>query len=175
MADILEIMKRRRSVRRYSGEKVSGEALEKILEAGLLAPSGKGIYPWEFITIRDRQMLDRLSRCREGAARMLEGADCAVAVIADTQKSDVWIEDCAAAMMSMHLAASALGVGSCWIQGRLRRAEDGRSTDEYVRELLSYPEEFSLLAVLSLGIPQKEPRMRCKAELKWEKIHEERF
>jgi nitroreductase len=116
-------MQKRRSVRSYTGDPVPMEKLNLILEAGMLAPSGRAIRPWELIVIRDKQKLIDLSSCRMGgAARMLVGADLAIAVVGDEEKSDTWTEDCCVAMSYMMLMAEQLGVGSCWIQERLRSA-----------------------------------------------------
>lgn len=174
--DLLEIMKKRRSIRRYTGEKIPEEKLEMILQAGLLSASGRAIRPWEFIVVQDKETLQYLSECRIGSAKMLQGADCAIVVIADSEKTDVWIEDCSIAMAQMHLMADSLGVGSCWIQGRLREAE-GKTTEEYVREKLEFPESFRLEAILSLGIPEAEAKAKAHelGELLTEKIHREKF
>ena len=114
---MVELLQERRSIRRYTGEAVPEESLKQILQAGLLSPSGHNAKPWEFVVVKDRETLDKLSQCREGSAEMLKGAYCAVVVLGDEEKTDVWTEDCSAAMMNMHLTASSLGVGSCWIQG----------------------------------------------------------
>ena len=101
--ELLRAMQKRRSVRNYSGEPVPMEKLNMILEAGMLAPSGRAIRPWELIVIRDKQKLISLSSCRMGgSARMLAGADLAIAVLGDEEKSDVWTEDCCVVMENMH-------------------------------------------------------------------------
>lgn len=173
--ELLEIMERRRSVRAYTEAPVAEEHIEKILQAGLLAPSSKGKRPWELILVRDKETLRSLAKCRACGARMLASADCAVVVIGDAARADVWIEDCAVVMAQMHLMASSLGVGSCWVQGRLRRRIDGRFADDCARELLRYPENYNLLAILSLGMPQEDLPPRALADLPMEKIHREIF
>lgn len=173
--ELLEILRRRRSVREYTGEPVAEEHIEKILQAGLLAPSSKGRRPWELILVRDKKTLQALTECRGCGAKMLAGADCAVVVVADETSTDVWVEDCSIVMAHMHLMASSLGVGSCWIQGRLRKRKDGRLADDYVRELLQIPEQYRLSAVLSLGMPKEEPQPRALEELPVDKIHREMF
>lgn len=171
--DLLEIMRKRRSIRSYSSEEIPEESLMKVLQAGLLSPSGKAKRPWEFIVIRDRENLDYLSGCRAGGVKMLREAQCAIVVIGDEKEQDVWVEDCSAAMTNMHLMASSLGMGSCWIQGRLRSADE-KTTEEYVRERLGFPENYRLEAILSLGMPAvKMPGYELEelpmGKVKWEK------
>lgn len=173
--DLLEIMRKRRSVRTYTGEPVSKENLEKILKAGLLSASGRAIRPWEFIVVREKETLRKMATARTMGAKMLEGADCAIVVLGDEEKTDVWTEDCSIAMANMHLMADSLGVGSCWIQGRLREASDGRTTEDYIRELLEYPKNYRLEAILSLGMTDQHPEARNLEELPIEKVHQEKF
>ena len=171
---MVELLQERRSIRRYTGEAVPEESLKQILQAGLLSPSGHNAKPWEFVVVKDRETLDKLSQCREGSAEMLKGAYCAVVVLGDEEKTDVWTEDCSAAMMNMHLTASSLGVGSCWIQGRLRTV-NGKSTEAVVKEILGFPDHYRLEAILSLGMPAVHPEARKLEALPMEQIHWEKF
>lgn len=173
--DLLEMMRQRRSVRSYTSESISEENINKILEAGLLSASGRGIRPWELIVVRDKDTLHKMADSRDHGAKMLEEADAAVVVIADETKTDVWTEDCSIVMSNMHLMASALGTGSCWIQGRLRKSADGDSTEEYVRKLLGFPENYRLEATLSLGMAEKVPEPGKVTEELWKKVHRESF
>ncbi len=173
--ELLKLMQHRRSVRTYTGESVSEEQIVRILQAGLLSASGRAIRPWEFIVVRDKEMLRKMAGARASGAKMLEEADSAIVVLGDEQKSDVWTEDCCIAMANMHLMADSLGVGSCWIQGRLREASDGRTAEAYLRELLLYPEHLRLEAILSLGIAKEHPEAYTLEELRMDKVHRERF
>lgn len=173
--ELIQAMQNRRSVRTYTDEAVSEEKLEKIIQAGLLSASGKAIRPWEFIVVRDKETLKKMPECRAAGAAMLAGADCAIVVLGDADKSDVWTEDCSVAMANMHLMADALGVGSCWVQGRLRMAADGRTTEEYLRDLLKFPENCKLEAILSLGMPLNHPAAYELDALLTEKVHKEVF
>ena len=125
--------------------------------------------------MRDKQMLERLSGCRSSGANMLKQAAAAIIVIADEQKQDVWIEDCSVALGYMHLAASALNLGSCWVQVRLRAAADGRSSEEFLREALGFPLNFKAEAILALGVPQQRPNPHDLQKLNLSKIHKEKF
>lgn len=173
--DLLEVMQKRRSVRTYTGEAVTEENVTRILQAGLLSASGKAIRPWEFIVVRDKEVLAGMAESRAAGARMLAAADCAIVVLGDEEKSDVWIEDCSAVMANMHLMADSLGVGSCWVQGRLREAPDGRTTEEVLRELLGFPANYRLAAILSLGMPKDHPAAYELEELSMAKVHREKF
>ena len=154
--ELLEILQKRRSVRKYTAENISQDKLEKILQAGLLAPSSRAIYPVELVAVRDKEMLRRLSECKAAGAAMLKDADTAIVVVGDTAKSDAWIEDCSITMTLMMLEATEQGVGSCWVQCRGRRTSEGTSTEERIRALLSIPANYGALAILSLGVPAEE-------------------
>lgn len=173
--DVLAELSRRRSVRSYLGEAVPDELFDRIVEAGLRSASGRGLRPWELIVVRDHATLEALASCREHGAGMLSGADAAIVVVGNPDVADTWIEDCSIVMANMHLEASACGVGSCWIQGRMRQAADGRSTQESVAELLGIPEPYQLEAILSLGMPESVFEARQLDESLRTKVHEGRF
>ena len=170
--ELMEMMLNRRSVRKYAAGEIGDEQLDAILSAALLAPSSKGIRPWEFIVIRGREALDTLTGFRQGSGKLLSQAVCAIVVLGDHEKADMWVEDCALAMGNMHLMASTLGLGSCWIHGRHRFAEDGRSSEDFLRERLGFPGNLSLEAVLAIGLmPEDRPAPHTLDELDRTKIH----
>lgn len=175
MSDLIEIMRSRRSVRQYTDEKISDEQIKKILSAALLAPSGHSKYPCEFIVVKNSETLEKMSHCRVGVAKMLASAAAAIVVIADKEKSDTVVEDSAVAMMNMELMAASLGIGNCWIQVRAREAENNSPGEDFLREILKFPENFMCQAILSLGIPAKQPRARELEKLNFSKVHEEIF
>lgn len=173
--EMMNLLHNRRSVRKYTGEAVTDEQIQMILKAGLLSPTSHNSKPWHFIVVRDREMLRYLSDCRVGSAKMLENAACAIAVLGDQDKTVCWTEDCSVALTQMHLMTEALGLGSCWIQCRLREAPDGRPTEEYVREKLAFPANIRLEAILSIGVPDQHPAPHTDDELLMERIHNEKF
>lgn len=170
--DMLNVFLKRRSIRSYTGEAIPMEKLNMIIMAGLSSASGSAIRPWELIVVRDRQKLIDMSGCRlRGSSRMLAGADAAIIVVADETLSDVWVEDSSIVMANMHLMASALGIGSCWIQGRLREAIDGETTEDFMRRLLQFPSECRLEAILSLGMPDEDLPATPPESLPFGKVH----
>lgn len=174
--DMLNAILHRRSVRQYTDEPIPEEKLTAILHAGLAAASSKNRRPWEFVVVRDRAMLDQLCSCRPGAANLLGKCQAAIVVAADAELVDVWVEDCASAITQMHIAADALGLGSCWLQVRNRMAPDGiTSTEDIVRGLLGIPAKYGVMAMLTLGMPVSHPGAKTVDDLPLEKIHYDHF
>lgn len=173
--DLLDIMKNRRSIRKYTGEKIPADKLELILQAGLLAPSSKNIRPVEFVVVENGDTLKKLSRCKQFGSAMLADAACAVVVIGDAKKADAWVEDCSLAMGYMLLMAESLGVGACWVQERLRKNLLGKDAGESVKKILEIPAEYEVEAILSLGMPEKKEEPQRWNETERDKIHRENF
>lgn len=169
--ELSEIMRHRRSVRKYTDEPVPEEALEKILQAALLAPTSMNKRPWEYYVIKDRQILKELSRAKQHGAALLEGCDTAVAVFADSDLSDVWVEDCSIALAYMDLMASSLGVGSCWVQMRNRRDQSGSDAEENVRNALGVDLPYRIVGILALGMPAEDKAPYDLQSLMWDKVH----
>lgn len=172
---LLEMMYNRRSVRKYTGESVSDEALQQVLAAGLLAASGKNIKPWEFVVVKNKETLEKLAECRVGSVPMIKTADAVIVVLAKEDATDVWVEDCSVAMANMHLMADSLGLGSCWVQGRLRPSNDERMAKDVVREVLNVPDTYEVEAILTLGVPAEKAPAYTEADLKKDKVHYETF
>ena len=171
--DITEIMLKRRSIRKYKDMPIDAETVKKIADAGLLAPSSRNLRSAELIVIKDKAVLKNLSGVKGPGSAMLDGAAFAVAVVGNSQKADAWIEDCSLALIYMQLAAADSGVGSCWIQCRLRMSSiEGGSSEDYAREILGFPKEYSLEAIMSFGIPDEE-KSKCVADEG--RVHNERF
>jgi len=105
--DALEAIRRRRSVREYTGEPIPREDLEKIVDAGRLAATGNNQQPWDFVVVTDREMVEGL----KVAAQWMEKAGAIIAVVMDPS-SRWWLEDGAAAVENMLIASTALGYGS---------------------------------------------------------------
>lgn len=175
MENFLELLKNRRSCRRFTDEPVSQESVANIMRAALMSPSGHRINPWEFVLVEDKETLRQLSVSKAAGAQLLEGAAMAVVVIADTEKSDVWVEDCSIATILMQLAAEEEGLGSCWVQIRLRKDAEGVSAEENVRSLLGLPMNYAVLSIVAIGHKERESKPFDEEKMQWEKLHIERF
>ena len=129
----------RRSIRRFTGQPVEQEKIDLLLEAALRSPSSKGNTPWQFMVVQDRQRLNQLAVAKAHGATFLKNAPLAIVICADPSQSDVWVEDASIATTLIHLEATDLGLGSCWVQIRLRQREDQSSSQEFLAELLGLP------------------------------------
>jgi nitroreductase len=162
--DALEAIRKRRSVRDFTGEPIPREDLLKIIDAGRMAATGYNRQPWEFIVITDREMIDQL----KVAARWMENAGAVIAVALDPT-SKFWLEDGSAAVENMLIASTALGYGSCWLEGYTLPRE------EEFKELLGVPENRRLLTLVPIGVPVEWPTQEKKTReevLFWEKYGE---
>lgn len=146
-----ELLLRRRSIRRFTDEPITVEEKTKLIHAGLVAPSSKNSRPWNFIVIEDKEIIEKLSKCKMIGAMPLETASWAIVVAADTRSSDVWIEDASIAASYVQLQAEELGIGSCWVQIRGRMFDGETTSSEYVKELLELPAELEVVCILALG------------------------
>lgn len=173
--ELLELMRNRRSVRQFTDEPVPQEKVEKVLQAALLSASGRGIRPWEFIVVQDKDSILKLSECRPGVNKTIAGGNVAVVVVADAEQSVIWVEDCSIAMANMYLMAEEQGVGGVWIHCRERETPDGGSTEEYVKEVLGVPEQFRVLAMFVFGVPAAHSAPYELDQLKTEKVHYGKF
>ena len=159
--EALEAIRKRRSVRRYTGAPIPKEDLETIVDAGRLAATGSNKQPWEFIVVTERGMIDQL----KVASQWMDKAGAIIAVVMDPA-SRWWLEDGAAAVENMLLAATALGYGSCWLEGYTLPRE------EEFKALLGIPKAKRLLTLVPIGVPAEWPTKDKKplAEvLHWEK------
>jgi len=145
----------RRSIRRYTGEPVEREDIQKILEAAMAAPSSRDRKPWHFVVVTGRETLDRLAE-EHPYGKMLAEAGAAIAVCGDTNISpDYWVQDCSASTENILIAVAALGLGAVWLGCHPRKERV-----DAIRKVLNIPAEMGVLSLISIGIPaeKKDPR-----------------
>ena len=171
MENFLELLKQRRTSRVFTDELIDKDTVCNLMRAVLMSPSGRRINPWEFVLVEDKAMLKALSQCKEHGAGLLEGAAMAVVVLGDTTKTDVWIEDCSIATIILQLAAEEYGLGSCWVQMRLRKDADGNLAEDNVRRLLDIPAHYAVLSIVGLGYKARATRPFDEDNMQWDKVH----
>jgi nitroreductase len=162
--DVFEAIQRRHSYRGpFRDEPVAREDLQRIVQAGIQAPSGRNMQTTSFVIVDDPGMVKRLNGMPGGNQAMRE-AQAYIVCVMDRRPDAIYeghafqVEDCAAAVENMLLAVTALGYASVWIDGWLR--VEGRADE--IRRMLSIPEEKLVRIILPVGIPVEEHTQKEK-------------
>jgi nitroreductase len=171
MENLLELLRKRRSTRKFMETEISPEWVEKLMQAALLSPASKSSNPWEFVLVDDRDMLQALSLSKKAGSKLLDNCSLAVVVLADPAKSDVWVEDTSIASIYLQLQAEDLGLGSCWIQIRCRQTAEGEDSESYVKRHLDIPENYRVESIIAIGVKETSKEPYDLDDLQWEKIH----
>ena len=171
MNSFSDLIKNRRSMRKFTGEELSQDQVVTLLKAALMSPSSKRSNPWQFIVVDDKETLQQLSICKEMGASFLKDAALAIVVMADPLASDVWIEDAAIASLMIQLQAEDMGLGSCWIQVRERFTATGIPSGDFVHNVLDIPLQLQVLSIVAVGHKGMERKPFNEEHLQWEKVH----
>jgi nitroreductase len=162
--DTFTCIRTRREIRDYLDKPIPDESLQKILEAGQLAPSSKNSQPWHFVIIKSKEALRKISELTPTGAHIAK-APLAIAVLMDGAKLPEI--DGARAIQNMVLAAWDLGIGACWITNFY---------DDAVKDLLGAPQRMKLVSVIPFGYPTEPKTTRKKMRKSLEEIvHYEEF
>jgi len=154
MVEVNEIIKKRRSIRKYDPSGVvTDEQIKVILEAAMLAPSASNKRSWEFIVVRDRKILDSIAQFHDWA-KMLKTAQAAIIVCAlpDAARGvageGMWQHDCGAATQNILLQAADMDLGTCWCG--LHPVEKYMTE---TRKLFEIPKSTIPFCVIAIGKP----------------------
>lgn len=164
--DAIECLKTRRCIRSYRAEDIDRKTLEDIVDCGRLAASAINIQPWRFIVVTEQDMLERIANATD-YGKFISGA--AACIVVFCEKVKYYIEDGSAATQNLLLAAHAHGLASCWVAG------DKKDYCSQIREILSVPENLTLVSLVPLGYsdrsssPNKKPLSEV---MSWERYSE---
>jgi nitroreductase len=163
--ETFDAITKRASVRDYMNQPVPKHMLEKLVDAGRRAPSARAVEPWEFVVITERAMLDKLAGIISTGVFLKQATACIVVFCKDTK---YYLEDGSAATENILLAATDLGLGTCWIAG------DKKEYCGEVSKLLGAPDALKLISLVSIGWSNRETRQKKNRSLDevlhWEKI-----
>jgi nitroreductase len=168
--DMLNLIMKRRSIRKFKDEKLTGEQIQELVNAGLLAPTSKNNKAVELIVVDDIDTILKLKDCRNMGTIGLQTAPCAIVVIGDSEKSDVWVEDASIAASYIQLRAEDIGLGSVWIQMRNRVSESDSSENE-IRKLLNIPEKYGVLCILAIGYKNENKEAYTENDVEESRVH----
>jgi len=168
--DIIELLTTRRSIRKYTGKEISGDIVNKLLEAAMYAPSAGNQQPWHFLVIRDKAVFQKITEFHPYSKMLLE-ASLAILVCADVSNEThkgYWPLDCSAATENILIAAHGLGLGAVWL-GIYPRQD----RQEGMRNLFQLPDSIFPFSLISVGYPAEQ---KTKPErFSPERIHLEKW
>ena len=156
---------KRASVREYLNQPVPKEMLEKLVDAGRRAPSARAVEPWEFVVVTERETLDQLAGFISTGVFLKEATACIIIFCQDVK---YYLEDGSAATENVLVAATDLGLGTCWIAG------DKKEYCDEVKTMFQVPSSYKLISLISVGWAAKSPRQHKKRKLE-EVLHWEKF
>lgn len=172
--DVLQAIKGRRSIRAFKSRDVPPEMVEKLIDAARWAPSAGNIQPWEFIVVRKTEIQKRLAEAALNQTFIME-APVVIVACADQNRSSrgygrrgknlYCIQDTAAAIQNIHLAAYSLGLGTCWV---------GAFREEQAKKALDIPEGRRPVAIIPVGYPAESPKPRDRRPVN-QIVHYETF
>ncbi|MFX0006758.1 MAG: nitroreductase family protein [Promethearchaeota archaeon] len=160
---LLKFLKGRRSIRAYQVKPIEDEELNKILEAGRWSPSASNRQPWEFIVIKNKDILLKLAKTIS-YGRFMKEVPVAIAIVAKMKTSPKWyLIDTSLVSMNMILMAWSLGIGTCWI---------GAMNREKAKDILGLGDNDHLLTILPFGyikgeIPEPTARKALEKIVKY--------
>ncbi|NLJ84259.1 MAG: nitroreductase family protein [Halanaerobiaceae bacterium] len=142
--EAIKVIKSRRSVRKYIDKEIPEEVLREIVDCARLAPSGNNRQPWAFLVITDQDKKEKIaSLARYG--KFIKEAGACIGVFIDESQTSTPLLDAAAATENIILAATALGLGTCWVSSYKR------DHSEEVKKMVNCPPDMELVALISVG------------------------
>jgi len=171
----IDLERKRRSIRKYTDREIESEKIDLLVEAALRAPSSRGNNPWEFVVVQDQALISQLAKAKAAGSGFVAGAPLAIVVCADTNKSDVWVEDASIASTMILLAAESADLGACWVQIRNRPHDDETTAEEYIRGMLNLPDGIAVLSVIAVGYPDESLPSHTEDELLYNQVHDTKY
>ncbi len=172
---MLDLLRKRRSIRKFHDRPLSEEQVEILEEAILRTPSARNLRSWEFVMVDKRDLLSKLAQVRGSSSAFIAGSSMAIVVMANEKTADTWVEDASIAAIIAQMTSTSLGLGSCWAHIRNRDHKPGKTAEEYVKELLGIPEPMRVVCIIAIGHPAEDKEIIPVEGLPYEKIHRNRF
>ncbi|HMK46145.1 MAG TPA: nitroreductase family protein [Methanocella sp.] len=148
--DMIDVIKGRRSIRRFNDKPIPEEVLADLIDCARLAPTAINIQPWLIGCVTDKVQLERLANMANNGKFIKDSAAC-FAIFCEKDKK-YYLEDGCAATMNIITAAAAKGIGTCWVAG------DKKEYVEAVRTLLEVPDTYTLVSLIAAGYANETPK-----------------
>ncbi len=159
--DFNEILNKRRSIRKYSGEQVEQEVIDQLCKATLSAPSSRNSHSTHIMVVRNGETIEKMAAMRDYGSAFIKGAPTVILILGDKDATDLWQVNCSISATTMLLSATDLGLAACWVhvEGRPHKKDqpEGASAEEYLRTLVDIPENFGVLCAVAVGYSDFTP------------------
>lgn len=166
---ITEVIKKRRSIRKYIEKEIPEEIIKDIIDCARLAPTGNNKQSWSFVVVTDKELREQISYFAK-YGRFIKEAGACVAVFCDEEDSTTPLQDACAATENMMIAAESYGLGTCWVNSYKK------DHSNKIKELLNCPANLELMTLFSVGFynedyaNKKRDKKSLDEVLKWEKF-----
>ncbi len=164
---MLDLIKKRRSIRKYTNEPVSDADVKVLLEAAMAAPSADNIQPWEFVVVREETLRRQLAETHPWS-RMCASAPVVFVICGDERRSGHWVEDTSATTENLLLAAAGLDLGAVWVG-----VYPQSGYEKHVRDVLGIPRQLRVLCLVPVGHPAESKPPHTKYNER--KVHHDRY
>lgn len=158
--EFFDVIAKRHSVRKFADRLVEREVLDALVHTAQTAPSSRNCRSSAFMIVEDKDTLAAISEMRDAGSSFVKDAPAAIIVMGDSNKTDLWVDNCAISATFIQLAATAMDLGSCWVHvnGRPRSKDDASLGDAetYLRNLLGIKDGMRILCVIAVGYPADE-------------------
>ena len=151
--DTMESIFGRRSIRKYTDQVVTDDIVTQLLKAGMYAPSAGNQQSWEFVIVKNKETLLKITQIHP-YSQMLKDTSVAIVVCGNLQREkfkDYWVQDCSAATQNILLAAHAIGLGTVWLG-----VHPVADRVNGVKEILNLPEDVMPLSIIPIGFPAEK-------------------
>jgi len=163
-----ELLKKRRSVRQFLESPIEDEKIHQLLCAGMVAPSGMNKKGYEFVVVKEKETLKKLSKVGRWMGFI---ADCGVAIVIIAKEYTFWIEDCSLVAENILLEAVNQGLGGCWADVKDGLVLDGTDRESLVRGILKIPVNRRVLCILAIGYSAEVLKLQSEDEYDKKKVH----
>ncbi len=168
---MIDLMRSRRSVRKYTEDPIPCEIIEELKEIALRSPTSRNRKEWKFWFVTDPNVLTKLAESKAAGSKMIAQSALAIVIGADENLCDVWIEDTSIAGILLQMGAQARELGSVWVQIRERYTTDGLHSEDFVKETLGLDNEnIRIASIISLGYPDENKESIPADLLEWHAI-----
>lgn len=168
---MLNLLKTRRSIRKYKDMPVEEEKIDTIIKAALTSPSGHAKRGWKLILIDHKDLLVKLANSRGQHSKFLKDAPLGFVLAIDPNDAIEWQVDLAIMATIIQITAQSLGLASCWISAENVVADDGSNMEDNIRSILNISNNNRILCMISVGYPDEIKKEHNEAKFKYSSVY----